>query len=118
VPRARELAPSSLGQELKKYLHFDFGRTGGGPPYGIAQKLSYGIVVFIALPLMLITGLTMAPVITASLPWLLDIFGGYQSARTVHFFAFAILLLFLFAHVALVVVTGFRRQLRAMLLGK
>jgi thiosulfate reductase cytochrome b subunit len=118
VPRARELAPSSLGQELKKYLHFDFGRTGGGPPYGIAQKLSYGIVVFIALPLMLITGLTMAPVITASLPWLLDIFGGYQSARTVHFFAFAILLLFLFVHVALVVVTGFRRQLRAMLLGK
>jgi thiosulfate reductase cytochrome b subunit len=118
LPGARELAPAPLWQEVRKYLHFDIGLSGGGPPYGLMQKLAYSIVVFLALPLMLITGLTMAPAVTAGYPWLLDLFGGYQSARTVHFFAFAILLLFLFVHVALVVVTGFRRQLRAMLLGK
>jgi thiosulfate reductase cytochrome b subunit len=47
----------------------------------------------------------------------LDLFGGYQSARTVHFFGFAALVLFLVAHVAMVILTGFRRQLRAMILG-
>jgi thiosulfate reductase cytochrome b subunit len=118
LPGVRELEPARLGQEIRKYLRFDFAGSGGGPPYGLIQKLSYSIVVLIALPLMLITGLTMAPAVTAGFPWLLDVFGGYQSARTVHFFGFAILVLFLLIHVALVIVTGFRRQLRAMVLGK
>ena len=110
--------PANLGQEFRKYLHFDFGDSGGGPPYGPMQKLSYSIVVFLAFPLMVITGLTMSPAVTAGFPWLLDLFGGYQSARTLHFFGFTILVLFLLIHVALVIVTGFRRQLRAMVLGK
>jgi thiosulfate reductase cytochrome b subunit len=66
---------------------------------------------------MLITGLTMSPAVTAAYPILLDVFGGYQSARTIHFFAFAALFLFLVVHVAMVALTGFRRQLRAMILG-
>ncbi|MGH8166150.1 MAG: cytochrome b/b6 domain-containing protein [Woeseiaceae bacterium] len=88
------------------------------PPYGLLQKLTYSGVVFVALPLMVITGLTMAPAVTAAHPWLLDLFGGYQSARTVHFFGFALLVLFVIIHLSMVVVTGFRRQLRAMLLGR
>jgi thiosulfate reductase cytochrome b subunit len=60
----------------------------------------------------------MSPAITAAYPFLLDLFGGYQSARTVHFFGFAALILFLIVHVAMVIATGFRRQLRAMILGK
>jgi thiosulfate reductase cytochrome b subunit len=66
---------------------------------------------------MFITGLTMSPAVTAAYPILLDVFGGYQSARTIHFFAFAALILFLVVHVAMVALTGFRRQLRAMILG-
>jgi len=118
LPGVRELAPGRLGQEIRKYMHFDFGGSGGGPPYGLVQKLTYSIVIFLALPLMLITGLTMSPAVTAGFPWLLDMFGGYQSARTIHFFGFTILVLFLLVHVSLVAVTGFRRQLRAMILGK
>ncbi len=118
LPKVRDLVPAHLGQEIRKYLHFDFGESGGGPPYGLVQKLFYSIVVFLAFPLMVITGLTMSPAVTAGFPWLLDLFGGYQSARTLHFFGFTFLVLFLLIHVALVVVTGFRRQLRAMVLGK
>jgi thiosulfate reductase cytochrome b subunit len=59
----------------------------------------------------------MAPAVTAAYPVLLDLFGGSQSARTIHFFAFAALVLFLAVHVAMVVLTGFRRQMRAMTLG-
>ena len=92
-------------------------RASGGPPYGPLQKLAYFAVVFLAFPLMVVTGLTMSPAVTAAYPVLLDIFGGSQSARTIHFFAFAALVLFLVVHVAMVVMTGFKRQMRVMTLG-
>jgi thiosulfate reductase cytochrome b subunit len=67
---------------------------------------------------MIATGLTMSPAITTAYPVLLDLFGGYQSARTVHFFGFAALILFFIVHVAMVIATGFGQQLRAMTWGK
>lgn len=118
LPGASDLTPGALWQDARKYRRLKIGSAGSGPPYGLLQKLTYTGVVFFALPLMLLTGLTMAPAVTAAYPWLLDLFGGYQSARTVHFFGFAILVLFLIIHVAMVVITGFRRQLRGMLLGR
>jgi thiosulfate reductase cytochrome b subunit len=92
-------------------------RARGGPPYGPLQKLSYAVVVFIALPLTVLTGLTMSPAVTAAYPGLLDLFGGSQSARTIHFVLFAVLVLFLIVHVAMVALTGFKRQMRAMTIG-
>lgn len=117
LPRARELAPRALWRDMKKHLALQFGPARSGPPYGLLQRCAYASVAFIVLPLMLITGLTMSPAVTAAYPILLDVFGGYQSARTIHFFAFAALILFLVVHVAMVALTGFRRQLRAMILG-
>jgi thiosulfate reductase cytochrome b subunit len=117
VPRVSELSPRLLWQDVVTHLHVPMPRAPGGPPYGLLQKLSYLGVVFVALPLMVVTGLTMAPAVTVAYPVLLDVFGGSQSARTIHFFAFAALVLFLVVHVAMVVLTGFRRQMRAMILG-
>ena len=118
VPRIRDLAPRTLLRDAREHLRARPGGVSAGPPYGSTQKLAYALVVFIALPLMLVTGLTMSPTVTAALPFLLDLFGGYQSARTVHFFCFAFLFLFLAVHVLMVVVTGFRDQMRAMIMGK
>jgi thiosulfate reductase cytochrome b subunit len=67
---------------------------------------------------MVLTGLAMSPALTAAFPFLLDLFGGYQSARTIHFFAFVALLMFVLVHVAMVVKSGFRRHLRAMTVGE
>ncbi len=103
---------------MKSHLRPEPGAIAAGPPYGIVQRISYGFILFIAVPLMVITGLAMAPAITAALPFLLDVFGGYQYARTVHFFSFCVILLFFIVHVAMVVVAGFGRQMRAMILGK
>ena len=89
-----------------------------GPPYGLLQRCAYAGVAFVVLPLMVVLGLSMAPVVTASFPALLDVFGGYQSARTLHFVGFVALLLFLIVHVAMVIRTGFGRQLRAMIVGR
>ncbi|GFE83851.1 hypothetical protein GCM10011487_58510 [Steroidobacter agaridevorans] len=66
---------------------------------------------------MVATGLTMSPAVTAAYPILLDVFGGYQTARTLHFFGFTMLVLFLIVHVAMVIATGFSRQLRGMTWG-
>jgi len=92
--------------------------TPGPGYYGFLQKCAYSFVIFIAAPLMIATGLTMSPAVTASVPGLLDLFGGYQSARTIHFFTSAVLVLFVVVHVVMVVRSGFRRQIRAMTLGR
>jgi len=117
IPRARELSPRLLWQDVLTHLRLPLPRAPAGPPYGLLQKFAYFGVVFVALPLMVVTGLTMSPAVTAAYPVLLDIFGGSQSARTIHFFAFTALVLFLAVHVAMVVLTGFKRQMRAMILG-
>jgi len=90
----------------------------GGPQYNLRQKVAYSCVVFVAAPLMVITGLTMAPAVTAAFPLLLQVFGGYQSARTIHFAVFVALLLFVIGHVVMVAKSGFWRQLRAMTIGE
>ena len=87
------------------------------PDYKFRQKLAYTGVLFVLLPAMVATGFTMSPAIASAYPVLLDVFGGYQSARTVHFLGFTALLLFFIVHVAMVIATGFRQQLRGMTWG-
>jgi len=118
LPRLGELRAGTLRDDIASHLRPAADAAMGGPPYGLVQRLAYSGVVFVALPLMLLTGLTMAPAVTAALPFLLDLFGGYQSARTIHFFCFSALALFLVVHVAMVFVTGARRQLQAMIVGR
>src|SRR5580765_2948178 len=89
-----------------------------GPDYSLPQKCVYSLVVFVAAPMITLTGLTMSPAVTAAFPLLLSAVGGYQSARTIHFFAFVALALFLIVHVVMVVRSGFRRQLQAMTVGE
>lgn len=117
LPRARELTPRPLWDDLKRHLQRQAGSRVSAQPYGLLQRCAYASVAFIALPLMVVTGLAMSPAVTAAYPVLLDLFGGHQSARTVHFFGFAAIVLFFVVHVAMVFFTGFRRHLRAMILG-
>lgn len=90
----------------------------GGPRYGPLQKITYLVVLFFLMPVVILTGLTMAPAVTAANPWLLTIFFGAQSSRTIHFFASALLTLFLIVHIIMVIKTGFKKQMRSMTLGK
>jgi thiosulfate reductase cytochrome b subunit len=113
-PRAVELAPRQLWGSLRRHAH---AAMTPGPPYNPLQKCAYAAVVFIALPLMALTGMTMSPAITAAYPGLLEFFGGSQSARTLHFGIFVLLAVFLIGHLVLTILSGFKRQLRAMTLG-
>jgi len=106
-----------VGRELADHVRLRIPAAAGGPAYGVLQKTAYSVVIFVLAPLMVLTGLTMSPAITATMPVLLTIFNGYQSARTIHFLAFAGVLLFVLVHVAMVVMSGFVRQMRAMTWG-
>ena len=88
-----------------------------GPPYNALQKCAYAGVMFIGLPMMALTGMAMSPAIASAYPWLTDALGGSQSARTIHFGMFCLLTLFLAGHVLLAILSGFKRQLRAMTIG-
>ena len=116
-PSAKELAPPLVWRDVVNHLRLRIPPASGGPDYGLLQKCAYSLVVFVAAPLIAVTGLTMSPAVTATFPVLLRLFGGYQSARTIHFFTFVALLLFVFVHVVMVVKSGFRRQIRAMTVG-
>src|SRR5215471_1668509 len=84
LPAASELSPHLFWRDVVAHLRLNIPAATGGPEYGLLQKCAYSCVVFVAAPLMALTGLTMAPAVTAAFPWLLGLFGGYQSARTIH----------------------------------
>jgi len=92
--------------------HFRF--TGYNP----FQRVVYLCVVFGLLPLTILTGLTLSPAVTAAYPALFTMFGGRQSARTIHFFAADLLVLFLLIHVTLTIREGFVRNMRSMIMGE
>jgi thiosulfate reductase cytochrome b subunit len=85
--------------------------------YNTLQRLAYLAVVFVLFPLMIVTGLAMSPAITSVIPALVDVFGGHQSARSIHFFAASFLVLFLLVHVAMVWRAGFTNRMRDMITG-
>jgi thiosulfate reductase cytochrome b subunit len=86
-------------------------------PYNALQRRTYFTVIFFLFPLMIWTGFAMSPAITSVFPGIVTVFGGTQSARTIHFFAGAALVIFLIGHVTMVSLAGFREQIRAMITG-
>ena len=83
--------------------------------YNIFQKVSYAGVVFVLLPLLILSGLALAP---GMWPWLVDLFGGRQSARSIHFVAMALMSLFVVVHLALVILAGPVNEVRSMITGQ
>lgn len=85
--------------------------------YNLFQKVSYLAVVFVLFPFMFISGLAMSPAVTSVFPIIVTIFGGRQTARTLHFFTANLLVLFLVGHVGMVILAGFAKRCRAMITG-
>jgi thiosulfate reductase cytochrome b subunit len=67
---------------------------------------------------MLLTGIAMSPALNAAFPWVLDLLGGRQSARTLHFISMALIVGFTLLHVGLVVLVGFWNEMRSMVTGR
>ena len=85
--------------------------------YNVLQRLTYLFVIFVLFPLVIWTGLAMSPAFVSAVPAAVNVLGGQQSARTLHFFVSLALVLFLLVHVVMVWLAGFRSRMRAMITG-
>lgn len=116
-PKSKELSLRLLWQDVVNHMSMKIA-VAPGPDYGLLQKITYLIVIFVLIPVIILSGFTMSPAITAAYPFLLKLFLGAQSARTIHFIASSSLVLFLIIHVVMIIKSGFKQQIRAMTIGK
>jgi Ni/Fe-hydrogenase b-type cytochrome subunit len=112
-----EWRPAHIWGDVKRHARLRLPGGAAALRYNTLQKLAYGAVIFVLLPLLIVTGLAMSPAMDAAWPLLTQIWGGRQSARSVHFLAAAALLAFVFVHLAMVALTGPLNELRAMITG-
>ena len=118
LPSKSQLVWRSFAHTVANHIHFRRPPEEEALSYNVLQRLAYLTVVFILFPLMVWTGLGMSPALSSVFPWLSTIFGGQQSARTVHFFVAVFLVVFLLVHIVMVVRAGFRARMRAMITGQ
>ncbi len=119
---SRDLKPTradwrSLGRSILEHLLFRHPRGEAATRYNVLQKLTYLIVIFGLLPLVILMGWAMSPWLDSLLPGWIDIVGGRQSARTLHFIAAWTLVAFVLIHVVEAIVTGLWNNLRSMVTG-
>jgi thiosulfate reductase cytochrome b subunit len=115
LPSGHELRsiPASIWAHAR--LHFPKGDE--ALHYNVLQKLAY-LSVIIAFPILVLAGLTMSPGIDAAFPWLVELFGGRQSARSIHFILAFGLVGFVVVHVVMVLISGVVNNMVAMITGR
>jgi thiosulfate reductase cytochrome b subunit len=121
----RDLWPTRAQLKVRHVLHeigthalLRFPRGEEARAYNVLQKAAYLAVVLVLLPLMLLTGLSMSPGFNATVPHLVDVFGGRQSARTIHFLSASLIVLFVVVHLVMVVASGLWNNIRSMVTGR
>lgn len=120
---SRDLAPTggelrSIGQSVVDHLHFRHPSGEASKRYNVLQKITYLIVIFVLLPLVILMGLAMSPGFDTVWPGWVDIFGGRQSARSIHFIVAWFLVAFVLIHVFEVIIAGVWNNLRSMITGR
>lgn len=118
VPVSSDLSPRNLLAVVAGHLRLQKPSEREAWSYNALQRLTYLLVIFVLSPLVIWTGLAMSPGIVSAFPSVVTFWGGQQSARTIHFLVSGLLALFLFVHVFMVCIAGFRNRMRAMITGR
>ncbi|MFC0206106.1 cytochrome b/b6 domain-containing protein [Novosphingobium soli] len=113
-----EWRPARVWRDIRDHARLRFPAGAAALRYSVLQKMAYAAVLFVFLPAMILTGLAMSPGTDAWLPLASEIFGGRQSARSVHFLCAAALLLFVLVHVLMVILSGPANALRGIVTGR
>ena len=116
LPTGAELA--GIGRTAIEHLKLHFAHGPEALRYNVLQQLTYILVIAVLFPLLVLSGLTMSPRFDAEWPWLLDFFGGRQTARSVHFLVAASLVAFVLVHVVMVLLSGAWNNIRSMITGR
>lgn len=112
-----EWAPRHIWQDIRDHARLRFPTGEAAARYNVLQKFAYVGVVFLLLPLMILTGLTMSPGMNSAAPWMIDLFGGRQSARSIHFIVTGALMMFFLIHIIMLLLAGPVNEVRSMLTG-
>jgi thiosulfate reductase cytochrome b subunit len=118
LPRGEDVSWRRLWSTIASHLRFERPGAAEAWSYNLLQRLTYLVVIFALFPMIIWTGLAMSPAFTSAFPASVTMLGGRQSARTLHFFVAASLLLFLLVHVGMVWLVGFRSRMRTMITGR
>jgi thiosulfate reductase cytochrome b subunit len=117
LPRKGELSWREFSVEIRKHLRFERPGEAEAWSYNLLQRLTYLFVIFVLFPMIIWTGLAMSPAFVSAVPAAVNVLGGQQSARTLHFFITLALVVFLLVHIGMVWLAGFRSRIRAMVTG-
>ena len=118
LPAGADLSWRALSKDIANHLRFKRPSAEEAWSYNVLQRLSYLFVIFFLFPFVIWTGLAMSPAFVSAIPAAVNVLGGQQSARTLHFFVTVALVLFLLVHVGMVWWAGFRSRMRAMITGR
>lgn len=118
LPAGSELAPGRFVKSLAEHLPFRRTSAEDERSYNVIQRLTYLIVIFVLFPAVIWTGLAMSPAVTSAFPITVTIWGGRQSARTIHLFVSVLLVLFVLVHILMVFLAGFWKRVGAMITGR
>jgi thiosulfate reductase cytochrome b subunit len=118
----RDLVPTGsevrgIGRSLRDHLLLRHPHGEAARRYNVLQNIAYLSIVFVVLPLIVLGGWAMSPMMDAFSPGWVDWLGGRQAARTLHFVAAVLLVAFVLVHLFEVVVTGLVNNLRSMITG-
>ena len=118
LPGRAGLSWRVFSRSIASHLRFERPSEAEAWSYNVLQRLSYLFVIFVLFPLVIWTGLAMSPAFVSAVPATVNVLGGQQSARTLHFFVSVALVLFLLVHVAMVFLAGFKSRMRPMITGR
>ena len=118
IPAKVDLSWQGFTKVIAHHLGLERSNEDDTWSYNVLQRLSYLFVVFILFPFVIWTGLAMSPAFDSAFPATVNLLGGRQSARTLHFFVSVVLVLFLLVHVVMVWRAGFTSRMRAMITGR
>lgn len=113
-----ELALAHLWQDVKDHARLKFPTGQEALRFNVLQKITYIGVVFVVLPLLIITGLSLSPGFNAVMHWPLDLMGGRSSARSIHFICAGMIAAFIVVHLTLVILAGPYNEIRSMITGR
>jgi thiosulfate reductase cytochrome b subunit len=118
LPDGADLSWRAFSTSIASRLRFKKPNEEEALSYNVLQRLTYLFVIFVLFPLVIWTGLAMSPAFVSAVPAAVNVLGGQQSARTLHFFVSLALVLFLLVHIVMVWLAGFKSRMRAMITGR
>jgi thiosulfate reductase cytochrome b subunit len=118
IPEPHDRTWRAYWRRIAQYLRGAPPDTAEDHSYNVLQRTAYMVVIFVLFPLVIWTGFALSPAFDSAVPAAVNLLGGRQSARTLHFFVSGALLLFLIVHITMVALSGFKSRLRAMISGR